>query len=80
VSNTKYKLVYTGRSGSLLASRISVPFASLSDVGIIWGDSVYVAAYGYVGVDSSKYNDVTTGRTIYSAVGSSPLFDTTSAP
>ncbi len=59
---------------------IRVPASDLNGVNIFYGEMVYYAAYSYVTNDVSAYEDPSTGRNVYTAVGAAPLVDSAMSP
>lgn len=59
---------------------IMVPSQDLTDVGIASGATVYYSAYGYVVGDVSSYEDLSTGKVMYTPVSASPMVANAVAP
>lgn len=60
--------------------RIVIPKQDYIDAGMTPGAMVYYAAYSYVISDASAYEDFSTGKTVYNAVGVTPIIDSAVAP
>lgn len=71
---SNYLIVYT-KAIPANATRviINVPKQDLVDAGFTSGQTVYYAAYGYVVNDVSAFEDITSGKTVYNAVSTTPI-------
>ncbi len=78
----KYLLVYTKAipANSTRPVFINIPAQDLANAGFTTGQTVYVAGYGYVVGDASAYEDLATGKTVYTAVSATPVTTTFTAP
>ncbi len=80
VSASDYLLAFTKSipaNATASAFRISAP--ELNNAGMFFGEIAYYAAYSYAVNDISLFDEPTTGRAIYTAVGT-PVRDTAIAP
>ncbi|NDC42822.1 MAG: hypothetical protein EBZ77_14940 [Chitinophagia bacterium] len=59
---------------------IIVPAQDLANAGIASGTTVNVTAYGYVVNDASAYEDLSTGKIVYTAVSTGSVTTTFTAP
>ena len=76
-----YLLAYT-KGVPANATRLSVviPAQDLYDAGFVSGSAVYFAAYGAPVGDVSAYEDISTGRTMYTAVSTTSVTATGTTP
>ena len=79
---SKYLLAYNKAiaANSTKPTTIIIPAQDLANVGIATGATVYAIAYGYVVSDGSAYEDIATGKIVYTAVSSASLTTTFTAP
>ncbi len=77
-----YLIVYTKAvaANTVKPTTILIAKQDLTDAGIMTGSTVFIAAYGYVVGDASAYEDFGTGKTVYTAISSSALTATFTAP
>ncbi len=78
----KYLLAYTKAitANSSRPVALVIPTADLTNVGFTAGQTVNVACYGYVVNDGSAYEDLSTGKTVYTAISASSANTTFTAP
>lgn len=78
----KYLLVYTRNipANSNRPVPLVIPAQDLINAGFSSGQTVYATAYGYVVNDASVYEDLTTGKGVYTAVSIAPMTVTFTAP
>jgi hypothetical protein len=75
-----YKLAYVvSLTPNMTEGWQAVPATDLNGVKIFYGQKVYYAAYSYVVNDASLYVDESTGKNVYTAVGT-PVIDSVLAP
>jgi hypothetical protein len=58
---------------------LPIPVTDLNNANIFYGQEVYYAACSYVINDASVYEDITTGKNVYNAVGTA-IIDSSVAP
>ena len=80
-SPANYLLAYT-KAVPANATRVAivVPAQDLYDAGFVSGSAVYFAAYGAPVGDVSAYEDIGTGRTMYTAVSTTSVTATATTP
>ena len=78
----KYLLVYTKAitGNSPRPTTFIIPAQDLTDAGFTAGQTVNVAVYGYVIGDVSSYEDLSTGKIVYTPVSSTAMTATFTAP
>ncbi len=77
-----YLLTYTKAipANSTKPVTIIIPIQDLTDAGLHTGDIIYYAAFGYVVNDGSSYEDLTTGKTVFTPLSASSATATITAP
>jgi hypothetical protein len=61
-------------SPGALTFKINIPTSDLYDLGFVSGNTVYFAAYLVGGnLNASSYADISTGKTVFTALSSTPV-------
>lgn len=89
-ARSRYTILFVGKSPQVSKDNYMLYYISLGNIqisindyiktGIFYEDTIYYALYSYVKNDYSSYIDDKTGKMIFTAVGSKPVYDTMLAP